>query len=121
MFLIFLVISEALERLLLKRFTFETNTHIPDHLLEVSNDPERYSNETLGKCQSIIKQYEHLRNRVKKESLVKQRNSIRTNILHILQYNTIICLEVYDFVLFCVKQNQLCKIWIFLHRINGQH
>ena len=75
MFLIFLVISEALERLLLKRFTFETNTHVPDHLLEVSNDPERYSNEALGKCQSIIKEYEHFRNIVKKQSLVNQRNS----------------------------------------------
>ena len=52
--------------MLLKRFTFETNTHIPDHLLEASNDPVLYSNETLGKCQSIIKEYEHFRNRVKK-------------------------------------------------------
>ena len=66
MFLIFLVISETLERLLLKEFTFETNTRIPDHLLEVSNDPELYCNETLRKCQSIIKEYEHFRNRVKK-------------------------------------------------------
>ena len=49
----FLAVSEALERLLLKRFTFEKNTHIPDHLLEVSNEPELYSNETLGKCQRI--------------------------------------------------------------------
>ena len=52
--------------MLLKRFTFETNTHVPDHLLEASNDPALYSNETLGKCQSIIKEYEHFRNRVKK-------------------------------------------------------
>ena len=55
-----------MERLLLKRFTIETNTHIPDHFLEVSNNPELYSSETLGKCQSIIKEDEHLRNRVKK-------------------------------------------------------
>ena len=66
MFLIFLVISETLERLLLKQFTFETNTRIPDHLLEVCNDPQLFSNETLRKCQSIIKEYEHFRNRVKK-------------------------------------------------------
>ena len=48
--------------------TFETNTHIPGHLLEVPNDPELYSNETLGKCQSIIKEYEHFKNRAKKET-----------------------------------------------------
>ena len=52
--------------MLLKRFTFETNTYIPDHLLEGSNDPELCSNETLGKCQSIIKEYEHFKNRVNK-------------------------------------------------------
>ena len=38
----------------------------PDHLLDESNDQELYSNETLGKCQSIIKEYKHFRNRVKK-------------------------------------------------------
>ena len=75
MFLIFLVISEALERLLLKRFTFETNTHTPDHLLEVSNDPELYSNEILCKYQSIIKEYKHFRNRVKKEEFGKTAQS----------------------------------------------
>ena len=47
-FQFFLVISEVLERLQLK-----------DHLLEVSNDPELYSDKTLGKCQSIVKEYEH--------------------------------------------------------------
>ena len=47
-FQFFLVISEALERLQLK-----------DHLLEVSNDPELYSDKTLGKCQSVVKEYEH--------------------------------------------------------------
>ena len=64
--------SEALERydLHLKQIPTYQN-----HLLEVSNDPELYSNETLGKCRSIIKGYEHFKNRVKKESLVKQRNS----------------------------------------------
>ena len=65
------IISGALVRLLLKRCTFETNTHIPDHLLEVSNDPEPYSNETLGNWQSIIKEYEHFRNIVKKEEFGK--------------------------------------------------
>ena len=47
-FQFFLVISEALERLQLK-----------DYLLEVSNDPELYSDKTLGHCQSIVKEYEH--------------------------------------------------------------
>ena len=52
--------------MILKRFTFDKNTQIPDHLLDVSNNRELYSNETLGKCQSIIKKYEHFKNRVKK-------------------------------------------------------
>ena len=60
-FQFFLVISEALERLQLK-----------DHRLEVSNDPELYSDKTLGKCQSIVKEYEHFWNRVKKGEFGKR-------------------------------------------------
>ena len=66
-----LVISEALERLLLRRFRYEKSIQVPNELTEISSDPDLYTCHSCDRCQGISTEYHKFRTEVYEGSLGK--------------------------------------------------